>query len=383
MRLIQVYFLVSALMGCLHAAEDGFVTLLDAGHMDGWVQCGEPVSDIRDGLITTTRRQGVKGQSTVWYSKSSFSDFILRLEYRGMAGEYNSGVHLRFASPGTNSDIVRDTGYEVAIVHTSSDRFPSGSITFYRNAIKGAQKSEWNALEITAIGQSYLVRLNGKVVNQYLGDRLTTGYIGLQNHPAGAVQFRNIRLRTLPRGDHVSLLDASLLSYALTSRAWTWTAPGVYTNLVFNADGSMSGNQGQPCHWKALDAYTLLVSPKTGNSITLTFSEDYTSYVQANVYESPIAGAATVPDPFCGTWKWFDGAMRVIFPDGTVGDTKGKRYGKWHCKNPEAARKASRHYKITYDGGKFEDHMELLNGGTFAMGLNNYRLIIRAYRQSE
>ena len=75
--------------------------------------------------------------------------------------------------------------------------------------------------------------------------------------------------------------------------------------------------------------------------------------------------------------------MRVLFPDGTVGDTKGKRYGKWSCKNPEAARKAPRHYRIVYDGGKFEDHMELKEGGVFMMGLNNYRLIIRAYRQSE
>ncbi|MDA4118334.1 MAG: DUF1080 domain-containing protein, partial [Thaumarchaeota archaeon] len=57
---------------------------------------------------------------------------------------------------------------------------------------------DWNFYEIHAVGQSYAVILNGAEVTDYIGQRSTTGYVGLQNHDdTSTVTFRNIRIMEL------------------------------------------------------------------------------------------------------------------------------------------------------------------------------------------
>jgi hypothetical protein len=51
-------------------------------------------------------------------------------------------------------------------------------------------------MEITAVGQKYTVRLNGKLINTYTGSRALEGMIGLQNH-TDEVSFRNVRVKEL------------------------------------------------------------------------------------------------------------------------------------------------------------------------------------------
>src|SRR4029079_12443586 len=57
---------------------------------------------------------------------------------------------------------------------------------------------EWNKYEITVVGQKYTVKLNGKVVNEFTGNRSLHGHIGIQNHNQGSeVSFRNIKVVNL------------------------------------------------------------------------------------------------------------------------------------------------------------------------------------------
>ena len=58
---------------------------------------------------------------------------------------------------------------------------------------------EWNTFEIEATNQKYGVVLNGKkVISEFIGNRLTEGYIGIQNHDADShVSFKNIRIKEI------------------------------------------------------------------------------------------------------------------------------------------------------------------------------------------
>ena len=58
---------------------------------------------------------------------------------------------------------------------------------------------QWNTFEIEVTNQKYSVILNGeKVIPEFTGNRLTEGYIGIQNHDADShVSFKNIRIKEI------------------------------------------------------------------------------------------------------------------------------------------------------------------------------------------
>jgi hypothetical protein len=56
-----------------------------------------------------------------------------------------------------------------------------------------------NTFEIEATNQRYGAILNGKkIIPEFIGNRLTEGYIGIQNHDADSnVSFKNIRIKEI------------------------------------------------------------------------------------------------------------------------------------------------------------------------------------------
>ena len=57
---------------------------------------------------------------------------------------------------------------------------------------------EWNHVRIVTQGRRIQITWNGERTIDYETDRLTKGYIGLQNHDAkSVVRFRNIRITEL------------------------------------------------------------------------------------------------------------------------------------------------------------------------------------------
>ena len=56
---------------------------------------------------------------------------------------------------------------------------------------------KWNTFEIEVTGQKYRVTLNSeKVIPEFIGNRNTEGYIGIQNHNADShVSFKNIMIK--------------------------------------------------------------------------------------------------------------------------------------------------------------------------------------------
>jgi len=62
-----------------------------------------------------------------------------------------------------------------------------------KNSAKPAE--EWNQVKIVTKGRRIQITLNGEPIIDYETDRLTRGYIGLQNHDSRSlVKFRNLRI---------------------------------------------------------------------------------------------------------------------------------------------------------------------------------------------
>ena len=175
--------------------EEGFTPLLNSIHHEGWqTAAGGEVEglDFSDGVLTINPSS--QWPDYYWYLKQTYADFVLRLEYKLVTRNGNSGIPLRVQVP---SNHPRKHNYECDVSNSSDPLQASGAFMGVKAPIARAQKDGgWNELEITAIGQKYRVTLNGVLVNDFTGDRSTRGYIGLQLNVA-TVQYRNIRIKDL------------------------------------------------------------------------------------------------------------------------------------------------------------------------------------------
>ena len=137
-----------------------------------------------------------------WYSEKMFSDFVLRGEFKGAKSEFNSGIRIRFPTPGQAPKAISELGYEIAISKSNQpDPSPTGSIRDAKSAQKPSKEvlkpNEWNHFEITVVGQQISVRMNGENINQMTGSKGLAGFVGLEENNLGPVQFRNLRIKDI------------------------------------------------------------------------------------------------------------------------------------------------------------------------------------------
>lgn len=215
--------------------EAGYETLYRGNlELDGWetIAGGSEhffnVSDQTHPVIGVGVDNTMPSLGVLWYSRKTFKDFILKLDWRAFSHEANSGIFLRMPQPGGLDDAFYDSSIEVQIdeqgydpghdVHGSSlhktgavyEVFPAQSwgakvVQPRSSAIPGY----WNSYEIKLQGDKIEVRLNGSLVSSGTFSGMLTmaapasgkskrseGFIGLQCHTE-VVQFRNIRIKTL------------------------------------------------------------------------------------------------------------------------------------------------------------------------------------------
>lgn len=202
-----------------------------------WLQAPDGKFTIQpDGTIKSSGGLGM-----LWYAKSPFKDFSLKLQFKDVApgnNRANSGVFTRFPDlrtpldqrpPGSCGTVgsARTSqawtaiycGQEIQIYDgTGSEPQKTGSVyNFDPVSLEDAgvtDKGVWNDYEIKVVGQHYTIIRNGKVINEFdnvpgiessrEGDpptdlrQFTEGFIGLQNHSDNdAIEFRNIRIKPL------------------------------------------------------------------------------------------------------------------------------------------------------------------------------------------
>ncbi len=162
--------------------------------VDGWKQCGPGSFERKDGTLVSEGGMGM-----LWHPHP-FQDFVLMLEWKVGRREDNSGVFVRFPDPGDDPWVAVKKGYEVQICDTADAKHRTGSIYDFKDSTEIPTRADWNQYEIAVVGQKYAVRINGKLVNEFTGDRSLEGHVGLQNHDAESrVAYRNIRVVELKR----------------------------------------------------------------------------------------------------------------------------------------------------------------------------------------
>lgn len=150
------------------------------------------------------------GPGLLWYAGQVYENFVLRVEWRTMRGDANSGVFIRCPPLADDFQPAIDRGYEIQIDDYGVD--PEHDRSFSRLHITGAiyklaparvvasrGAALWNDFEITARGGTIEVMLNGELVSRLTqASREPRGHIALQAHHDGSnVQFRNLQLRRL------------------------------------------------------------------------------------------------------------------------------------------------------------------------------------------
>jgi 3-keto-disaccharide hydrolase len=170
----------------------------------GWQMAGRGgFRAVAEGVI-----ESYGGPGLLWYEREIFENFILRIEWRTLSRDANSGVFIRFPPLAHDPQPAIDRGYEIQIDaqgidpehgKTMSPLHMTGAIYKLAPAriVTSRGTADWNEFEVTARGGIIDVLLNGEVVSRLPNaSREPRGHIGLQAHHDGShVQFRNLQVR--------------------------------------------------------------------------------------------------------------------------------------------------------------------------------------------
>ncbi len=182
------------------------VQLFD-GTLSGWSVENAPGGNIstRDGVLRVEEPAG-------WLrSSETYGDFALRIEFRFVTDDADSGIFVRATAEQTFGRGWPSGSYQVQLRNpVGESRFPPVGGIFRHGMPAGeaefdpaaaaalsAGTGEWQVLEIEVLGDRLDVRLNGAHLTRASGIENPRGYVGIQAE-TGAVEFRSIAIE--PRG---------------------------------------------------------------------------------------------------------------------------------------------------------------------------------------
>ena len=180
--------------------------LFNGKDMAGWKMTGPGEFTIEDGTLKTHGGMGL-----LYYTGQKVGDATLRVVFKTAGNKDNSGVYIRMPDEPADPWYGVHNGYEVQIDAAGDEWHCTGAIYSLSKVSERAQKpaGEWNTMIIDMKGQTTIVTLNGKKVNEFVGNqpvperkqwfepvrgpRPDEGYIGLQNHDGRTkVYFKEI-----------------------------------------------------------------------------------------------------------------------------------------------------------------------------------------------
>jgi len=202
--------------------DQDFAWLFDGKGLDAWKTSPAAHWVVEEGVITLKDRDdGHLNNADYLWTKETYGNFVLEMEFKVPDGYANSGVFLR------TSDLADpvNSGIEVQVSNSYGKPVNRGGtagaiydcLAPTENAAKPA--GEWNQYRITCRDNVIDIELNGRQVLQMDLDRWTEprknpdgtpnkyptalkdyareGYIGLQDH-GRPVWYRNVRVKRLP-----------------------------------------------------------------------------------------------------------------------------------------------------------------------------------------
>jgi putative heme-binding domain-containing protein len=238
-KLLKLVWLFAAVSFNANAADDaGFKSIFNGKNLAGWD--GESkLWSVQDGAITgvTTDEEPLAYNKFIIWRGGVVKNFELRAQFR-LFGKSNSGIQYRSKEAPDRGDYVV-VGYQ-ADIHPS----PANNVMLYDEQGRGilanhgqkmfigakgekmlagstgpvqkADMEDWNELTIIARGNHIIHKLNGKttidLIDHHKEERELEGILAFQVHrgPAMKIQFKNIRLKTLPDGGVLSLAQAPI-----------------------------------------------------------------------------------------------------------------------------------------------------------------------------
>jgi serine/threonine protein kinase len=195
--------------------SSGWTSLFDGRSLDGWEHVGRGRFVVDNGVLRTEGGMGI-----LWYSRKKLGDCVIRVVFKTVSPQANSGVYIRIAERPMDEWYAVHHGYEVQILDAVHSRGTGSIYTFTEAKARPAKAGEWNTLEITLKGNRVLTSINGVPVAEFdpsgpipkrqiqgphgdpeRGPRPESGYVGLQNHDqTSIVEFKEVSVRPLSPG---------------------------------------------------------------------------------------------------------------------------------------------------------------------------------------
>jgi hypothetical protein len=156
---------------------------------------------VQDGVLR------VEGPSGWLRSDKRYLDFVLRVEFRFLTPDADSGVFVRAAGDGTFARGWPNRAYQVQlrVPSTPSPLPPVGGI--FRHGMPPGETAldaplvektfggvgAWQVVEIEVVAETLAVRFNGTPVTRASNIARTPGFVGLQGE-TGALEYRRIEI---------------------------------------------------------------------------------------------------------------------------------------------------------------------------------------------
>jgi hypothetical protein len=162
--------------------------LFDGRSLDGWTAENGCEAAVEDGLLVLKAGDG-------WLrSDRAYSDFILHVEWRALkAADYDAGVYIRTLPEGKPFP---KTGYQVNLLQGKEGNIGNLPGAASTGLVK---PGEWNAFDMTVVGETVALSINGKEAYKVGGLKQSSGFVGLQCEvpKGGRFQFRSLRMTEL------------------------------------------------------------------------------------------------------------------------------------------------------------------------------------------
>ncbi len=182
--------------------QNEWISLFDGKTLNGWnANEKTDIFTVSNGMIVAKG-----GRSHLFYTgsveKANFKNFELKADVKTEQGT-NSGIfiHTKFQDEGWPQ-----TGYEIQINNSSSDKQKTGSIyNIARDTISLVKDKEWFTINVIVNNQNVVIKINNKTVADYTEKdpqgkikMFTEGTIALQGHSEGSVAyFKNIFIKPI------------------------------------------------------------------------------------------------------------------------------------------------------------------------------------------
>lgn len=181
-------------------------TLFNGKNLDGWRVAENPATfSVQDGNIVV-----FGPRAHLFYDgpigNHNFKNFEWKASIKTMPGA-NSGmfIHTDYQEKGWPSK-----GYEIQVNQTHTDWRKTGSVYAIQDVKEVfAKDEEWYTESITVQGKRVTIRVNDKVINDYMEPdsisngkspkKLSNGTVALQGHdPKSKILYKDVMIRMLP-----------------------------------------------------------------------------------------------------------------------------------------------------------------------------------------